>query len=241
MSFVRKLTLLATAAIVATAVAAPSALGQEPLAHLQSPDLQVRTEPSSILCPLVLPSPAPTPGPISTTGGCVVHIAAPNLVLLAHVFGIESVDMTCNFETDARLDGSAEGYLTHVELTQGTLGTCTRRPCGADFSPEGRAWSAYGFEDPLSIGDGGILRVLLCLWRTDNTTNTHCEIPLSFYESSNHRYRFTTSSQQGGSGGTACHGVAGFRGELVGTFNTETFPATTQEGSQEHHIEVNHL
>jgi hypothetical protein len=241
MSFARKLALPAMAAIAMTAVVAPSALAQEPLAHSQSGDLQLRTEPSGALCPAVTPSPAPNPGPVSTTGGCVVHIAATNLVLLAHVFGIEATDMTCNFESDARLDASAEGYLTHAELTQGSLGTCTRRPCGAQFGSEGRAWSTHGREDPLSIGDGGILTFLFCMWETTDTTNTHSEVSITFFESSYHRSRFTTPSSQGGTGGAACHGVAGFRGELVGTLDTETFIGTTQEASPEQQVEINHL
>lgn len=246
MSFARKLVLLAMAAIAVTAMAAPSAFAQnEPLAHNQTPKLEVRAEPAATLCPAVTPSPAPNPAPGVTGGGCRVHASGPNIVLLQHVFGAESVASTCNVEFDARLDAQAEGYLTHSELTQGTQGTCTRRPCGLGLAgtPEGRAFSAYGRE----VGPGSEqVTALFCVENLDGSTDTHCEVDIPFTEPTNHRYRFLTppqnpAGQPANSGGAPGHGPAGFRCELAGQFDTEAVLGTTGENQAEQQVEVNHV
>ena len=239
MRLARKLTLLVMAAMSVAALVAPQAFAQEPLVHNQNPELEARVEPGGTLCPPVTPSPAPVPGPTATAGGCRVHARGLNIVLVAHIFGFESVDSTCDTEFDARLDGSAEGYLTHAEITQGTQGTCTRRPCGST-SPgvEGRAWSGFGRERGAVTPREGIT-VLFCLWGLENQTNTHCEVTIPFTETeggvaTNHRYHFIAND-------TPCHGTAGFRGELTGEWNTEMVSEINGEMQDEQRVEVNHV
>lgn len=231
-----KLLLLATMAIAAIAMATAPALAQEPLVHPQ-PDggLTATFEPGGVPCPNVAPSPAPPLSPTATAGGCRIHASGANIVLVAHVFGIESVDGTCNIEFDARLDGQVEGYLTHMEMTQGSQGTCTRRPCGAaePHPPsEGRAWSAFGRET--AVGQRA-LTFLMCLWvRGDPTPQSvHCEFSIPFSEPANHRYMLTANN-------SACHGIGSPRWELTGTWNFESVPATNGEGQTEQHVEINH-
>ena len=237
MRYAHTLVLLVMAALSIAALIAPQALAQEPLQHNQSPDLQARVEPGGTLCPVVTPTPVPTTPPVNTSGGCRIHARGLNILLEAHIFGFETVDSTCDTEFDARLDSSAEGYLTHAELTQGTQGTCTRRPCGTT-SPgvEGRPWSAYGRENGAEFET---ITVLFCLWGIDNQTNTHCEVSIPFAEfeggvPTNHRYQIVAFDQE-------CHGVAGFRGELTGVWNTEMVTGTNGESQTEQQVEINHL
>lgn len=238
MQLARKLTLLVMAAMSLAALAAPQALAQEPEAHDQTPNLEGRVEPGGTLCPPVTPSPAPAPGPTTTTGGCRVHIGGRNTVIVGHIFAMEFTDTTCDIEFDARLDGSVEGYLTHVEMTQGTLGTCTRRPCGSSPTMEGRAWSTYAHEELNPPKE--VLTLLFCVWGTADMTNTHCEVDIPFTETeggvpTNHRYHFTPND-------AACDGVAGFRGELTGEWKTEMVTAPLNgEGQSEQQIEINHV
>lgn len=219
--------------VVATALTAPSAVAQnEPLAHNQSPGTVATVEPGGTPCPAVTPSPAPAPGPTSTAGGCRVHFSGPNIVLVAHVFGIESVDSTCNWEFDVRFDSVGEGFFAHLELNQGTQGTCTRRPCGSSASIEGRASSlqvlSWFFPPQVRI-----LVFLLCLENHGGgSPPTHCEVSATLTEPTNHRYRIGTND-------SACHGVAGFRGEFTGTWNTETTLGTTGEAQAEQQVELN--
>lgn len=229
MHTIRKFALVATAAGIVMALAAPVASGQEPLSHTQSPDLTATAESTGAPCPAVSPSPAPSPAPLSISGGCLIHGSGANIFLVAHVFGIESVDSTCNWEFNGRLDSSGEGYLSHVEMTQGTAGTCSRRPCGSSMHPEGRAWSIYGRE---TIPGTRQLTLLFCTWQTGHMTNTHCEVSVPFTEPTNHRYTITAND-------SACHGVAGSRGELSGTWNLETALNLGFEGFPQH-VEINH-
>jgi hypothetical protein len=241
MRLARKLTLLAMAAMSLAALAAPQASAQEPLTHNQTPELQARVEPpatNGALCPAVAPSPAPVPGPLATSGGCRVHASGANIVLRMHTFGIESTDSTCNTEFDARLDGSGEGYLTHAELTQGTQGTCTRRPCSFEGpNTEGRAWSTYMRENAATPHE--TITVLFCLWNLSTMTDYHCEVSIPFTEteggvSTNHRYNFVAND-------LPCHGNPNPRGEITGTWNTEMVLGTNQENESEQQIEVNHI
>ena len=235
----RKLTLLVMAVVSVAALVAPPAFAQEPLIHNQNPELEARAEPGGILCPAVTPSPAPSPAPTTTAGGCRVHVAGRNIVLFQHVFGFEFLDSTCDTEFDARLDSSAEGYLTHAELTQGTQGVCTKRPCGSTApTPESRAWSVYASE--VAAGQETVT-ILFCLWETDDTENIHCEVTLPFTEREggvpvNHRYHVIASPEVG------CHGsVPGFGPELTGEWNAEMVLGTNGESQSEQHVEVNHV
>ena len=80
----------------------------------------------------------------------------------------------------------------------------------------------------------------MCFWGISDTTNTHCELNIPFTETeagtpSNHRYHFVTND-------TPCNGIAGFRGELTGEWNTEMVLAPLNgENQSEQHIEINHV
>jgi hypothetical protein len=242
MRLARKLVLLATMAMAAMALAAPSAFAQsEPLAHHAVPDIQVRAEPAGTLCPAVTINATRT----VAAGGCIVHGSGPNIVLVAHVFGVESVQSTCNVEFDLRIDADGEGFLTHQELTQGTQGVCTRRPCGSlPAGTEGRPWEVSGRETG-TVAPREILTALFCVetLNSDGTHSspTHCEVDVPMTEPTNHRYTFTTPGAPTG-GGAEGHGPAGFRCEVSGVFSTEaTQPSPTGEGGTRTQVEVNHL
>jgi hypothetical protein len=246
MRIARKLMLLAVMAIAATALAAPSAFAQsEPLAHDQTPNVRVFQEVAGVdpVCPAVSPASPPGSGTFATSGGCRVHASAPNVVLRAHVFGVESVDSTCNVEFDMRVDGAGEGYLTHHEFTQGTQGTCERRACDQSEAPpfpptpgvaqsEGRPWRYHGHEE----GPGNeVVTALFCIQERSelNGPRTHCEVSLALTSPTLHRPRVTGND-------SACHGTAGFRGEVTGVFNVEAVPGTTGEGQLEQQVEILH-
>jgi hypothetical protein len=238
----RKLMLLATMAIAAMALAAPSAFAQnEPLAHDQDPDVRVFQEVAGTdpACPAVTPATPPVSGTFATAGGCRIHASGPNIVLRAHVFGIESIDSTCNVEFDLRIDAAGEGYLAHHEFTQGTQGVCERRACDqteAVIPPtgqsEGRPWRFFGNE----VGPGNEeITALFCIQERSEVggARTHCEVSLALTNPTLHRPRVTAADD-------ACHGVAGFRGEVTGVFNVEATPGTTGENQAEQQVEILH-
>ena len=243
MRLARKLTLLAVMAIAAMAVAAPSAFAQtEPLAHDQDTGgVIVNQEPAGTACPAVTPvAPPATPEVFAAAGGCRVHISGTAIVLTAHVFGIESTDSTCNVEMDMRVDSGGEGWLSHLEFTQGATGTCTRRACHqteAGTPPptgqsEGRPWGFYGDE----TGPGTeVIRALFCVEPRGNPNGalTHCDITLPLTQTAVHRYRVIGTD-------TPCSGTAGFRGEITGTLAVEAALGTTGEGQAEQNVEIAH-
>jgi hypothetical protein len=246
MRLARKLVLLAMMAIAAMAVVAPSAFAQnEPLVHNQDPQAEVRAEPGGGLCPAVTPAPpAPaTPEVFTTGGGCRLHITGPDIVLTAHVFGIESTDSTCDVEFDMRVDGQGEGYLSHFEFTPTASGqgTCTRRACHqseAGTPPptgqsEGRPWGFWGRE----VATGAInITALFCVEPRGNPNGaeTHCQIVLPLTEIANHHYRVVGND-------TPCAGTAGFRGEITGTLEAEEPPFNSSPEGAYSEVEINHL
>jgi len=252
MRLARKLMLLAVMAIAAMALAAPSAFAQhgpetEPLALPANTDLSVAAEPAGTVCSNVLPATPPATGLFTTSGGCLVHGGGNNVVFCGHLFGIELVDSTCNVEFDLRVSGTGTGYLTHQELTQGTAGTCSRRPCNFPLTapneepvaPQGesRPWRGYARELNVAPGNEAI-NVLFCVENrhtlTPRTNVRHCNIVVPFVETTNHRYTFTANDREGStaSNGTRC--------ELTGTFTTEATQLAGGE-SPRTQVEVNHL
>jgi hypothetical protein len=235
-----KLILFGTLAIAATALAVPPTLAQtEPLAHHTVPGVQIRGEPTGTPCPAVTINPSRT----IAAGGCVVHLGGPNLVQFAHVFGIESVQSTCNMEVDLRIDADGEGFYTHQEITPAPQGTCTRRPCGSLATGEGRPWEFSVRETgPVSPPLG--MTLLFCLetfnpgppvWHSNDPT--HCEVDLAMIESTNHRYRLGSSTVDADG-----HGQPDFRCEFRGVLNIEaTQVGPSGEGQSRTQVEVNHL
>jgi hypothetical protein len=227
------------AAAAAIALATPSAFAQtEPLTHHAGLDITVSAE-AGTSCPAVSINAART----VASGGCVVHGGGPNIVLLAHVFGVESIQFLCNWEFDLRIDADGEGFFTHQELTQGTQGICNRRPCGSLATGEGRPWGAHSRETG-AVAPTEVLTLLFCIEGFDSgppvthqVDATHCEVSMPMIETANHRYSFgsTTTDANG-------HGTAGFRCELRGVFTTEaTQVSPTGESGTRTQVEVNHL
>jgi hypothetical protein len=212
-------------AIAATALMAPTALAQEPLAHDQTPELQAGTEPGNQPCPAVVAH-----GGGLTEGGCVLHVTGTNIQFIVHTAGgMEAITSTCNMEFTARLDSAVEGFLTHVEMVAPPGFECHRRPCGVVMSgDEGRPWAVSASE--IGAGDE-ILRVLLCV-RDDVGNEAHCEVDLDFTQPVDHRYRLATPA-----GGASCHGVPR---EINGIWNVEGTPEITGEGQFEQQLEINH-
>ncbi|HYI99609.1 MAG TPA: hypothetical protein VEX36_08045 [Thermoleophilaceae bacterium] len=249
----RRLTALAIVAIAIAAAVAPSAFAQgtEPLA-VAPHDLQVRSEPSGVLCPAVTPATPPATGNFTTAGGCLIHVAGSGIVQSGHVFGVETIESTCNIEFDLRIGGDGAGYLTHVELVPGIAGTCERRPCHYPNTPnptfvppstvngnhnEARPHRGYMEETTNPVGER--LVFLFCLEPRSSTslepmTKRHCQVAVPFTETANHRYTFT-ANDVGGTGTPRC--------ELNGTYVVE--PTQLQgPGSTEatrSHLEINHI
>jgi hypothetical protein len=237
MRLARYLASLVTMAAVAAALAAPTAVGQgseaEPMAHPASTGIQVLGEPSGAGCTAVTPATPPATGTFATSGGCVAHMGGSNIVVSGHLFGIESVDTTCNMEFDLRTSGAGKGYAVHQEFTQGTQGTCTRDPCD---EPPARGWRFHlkVVLTPLKIK---VFEILICLEDrgTSGTSSNrrHCRVQIPFTETANHRYTFTANDINA-SGTPRC--------ELNGTFTTEaTQVSPNEEGQSRTQIEVNEL
>jgi len=196
MRYARKLALLATmvAAVLAMTAASASAQG-----------LNITQEPGGAPCPAV------SQVGHTISGGCVVHaVSVGTITLRAHVFGFESVDSVCTNEFTARLNAAGSGFLTAQNLAGAG---CTRRPCAEEATGTRLPWAGTGRET--GPGTEGIT-VNFCLWGLTNETATNCEVTVPFSETAgvNHNYTFVAND-------TPCHGVAGFRGELTGTWRTE--------------------
>jgi hypothetical protein len=249
MSSAGKLALLATMAVAATLFAAPLAFAQsetEPLALPAATDLSVTAEPNGTPCTAVSPATPPASGPFATSGGCVVHAGGTNIVLSGHLFGIESVDFSCGWEFDLRLNSAGTGYMTHQELTQGQVGVCNRRPCHYPLAPgteeppvsgqgEARPWRAFARENATAPRE--TLTFLFCFEQrhsaTEGMSKRHCNVTIPFTETSNHRYTFTANDAVG-SGNPRC--------EVNGTFTTEATQVNPSgEGQLRTQLEVNHL
>ncbi|HYI99585.1 MAG TPA: hypothetical protein VEX36_07925 [Thermoleophilaceae bacterium] len=254
MRHTRKVTLLVMTATAAMALAAPPALAQhgpetEPLALPANTDLSVAAEPSGTACGPVSPATPPATGVFTTSGGCLIHAGGTNVIYSGHLFGIELIDSTCNWEFDFRFSGSGTGYMVHQELTQGTQGTCTRRPCDyplvagqeepAATQGESRPWRAYVRENPPGSTPGSeAINFLFCLENrhaASRTSARHCNLVIPFSETpANHRYTFNGADREGStsSNGTRC--------EFTGLFTTEATQLSGGEGARTQ-VEINHL
>jgi hypothetical protein len=243
MRHVRTSTLLATLAIAASTLAAPSASALlEPLAHNQTPRLLVSQEVHAApdpLCPLVTPSPAPSPGPTVTSGGCRIHFSGTHIQFWTHELGMEGMIWDCNIEFDMRLDGSGEGYMTHQEFTDASVGSCTATACGQP-SPidEGRAWSVFMREAEPAPTER--LTFVICIKSSGGGVgDQHCEYTLDFSQPTPHRYRFTGGNTRAHSGGDPfCEEIGG--PVELGIFETEAVSGVTGEGQAEQLPEIRH-
>ncbi|HYJ00291.1 MAG TPA: hypothetical protein VEX36_11540 [Thermoleophilaceae bacterium] len=241
MRIARKLTLLATMAIAAAALAAPPVLAQaEPELHVSVPRLVTVQEihaATDTACPATAPQPAPVPSPIATTGGCRQHYTAPSMVLVSHLSagGVEVTVSDCSIEFDMRLDAAAEGWISHQELT-GPANVCTRKACGQITPPtsEGRAWTVYLKEIEVA-GQGPMEQMVVLICTEDLATPgaSHCEVTIPMSQAAPHRYRFTAADVIG-------HGPAFPRCELTGTFDREAVLQTTGEAQVEQSVEIRH-
>lgn len=203
MRFMRKSTLPVMLALTATGIAAPPVFAQtEPLAHNQAPRLIVQQEVhagADVNCPVVTPTPAPNPGPLTTSGGCRLHVAGSNVSLSEHLTagGTEVQTSNCTVELDVRLDAAGEGYATHQEFT-GDTSTCTKKPCGQTTPPTGevRAFSLYLQEAEPAPTER--LVILLCLENRNGSGGaSHCEITQSVSQPTRHRYQFAAVDASG--------------------------------------------
>ena len=106
MRIARKLMLLATMAMAAMALMAPSASATDP-------NIQIVDE-SGTPCPGVqrdAPESAHT-----VSGGCFIH-AEGEVRYFLHIFGIESTEAICRVEFEGRIQANGEGYITAVTET----------------------------------------------------------------------------------------------------------------------------
>jgi hypothetical protein len=237
MQRIRTLTLLAMLAIAASALATPSAFAQnEPLPHNQTPRLIVNQEvhaAADTFCPLVTPSPAPVPGPTTTGGGCRIHVTGSDIEFWgATPGGAEPLYWQCDMEFVMRLDAAAEGYMSHLELTPGSLGQCTLKPCRNPALPasEDRAWSV-SLRDAEASPEA--ITFLICIVYQDQPL--HCEHTLPFVRTGQHRYAFNApfvTSPHGGSSILPCR--------LRGAFSIETVSEVTGEAEAEQLPEIRH-
>jgi hypothetical protein len=241
----RQLLLLAVAGSIAVSAAPAARAGgseTEPLAMPASTGVSVTAEPAGTACSSISPATPPASGTYATSGGCLFHVGGPNIVVSGHLFGIEVTDSTCNFEFDYRIDWIGRVTAVHQELTQGTQGTCTRRPCHYPLTPgteeppstgqtESRPWRGYlgAAPAPLFV----VSTLLICLEDRHTVTpeqnKRHINISIPGTESSNHRYTFAANDVNGS---TSSSGV---RAEVSGIITTE---ATQVAGSESGRTQV---
>ena len=240
MRIARKLTLLAMLALAATALAAPSAFGQEtePELHNQAPRLIAAQEvhaAADVACPAVVPTPPVAVSPTVTSGGCRVHVnSVGGVPLFAHLSagGTEVQISNCAVEFDIRIDAAAEGWIAHQEFTGGA--ECTKRACGQVTPPtsEGRAYSFHMAEvEPPARTENAV--VLFCTENLDGSQASHCEVTFPLSQPTTHRYRFSGTDISG-------HGTFFPHCELTGTFDVEAALGTSGEGQAEQNIEIRH-
>ena len=240
MRIARKLTLLAILALAATALAVPSAFGQEtePELHNQAPRLIAAQEvhaAADAACPAVVPTPPVAVSPTVTSGGCRLHVASVGGVALsAHLSagGTEVVVQVCSIEFDIRIDAAAEGWISHQEFTGGA--ECTKRACGQVTPPtsEGRAYSFHMAEvEPPARTENAV--ILLCTENLDGTQPAHCEVTFPISQPTTHRYRFASSDASG-------HGAFFPHCELSATFDVEAALGMTGEAQTEQNVEIRH-
>lgn len=236
MRHARKLVLFAMLAIAATAQIVPSAFAQtEPELHNQAPRILAAQEvhgANDVACPAVTPSPPPNPGPNATTGGCVQHYSAQNVLWTGHpAGGAEVLHSTCDVEFDVRLDAAGEGYATHPEITQGSAGTCDRAPC-VGANGEGRAWTIHMQETEVAGQGAREEMVLLTCTFNVSTPETpfHCEFTIPISQTAPHRYRWAAIDVAGH--GSPCG--------WTGTFDQEAALGGTCEQQADQNVEIRH-
>ena len=266
MRILRKLVLLAIMAIAATALAAPTAFGAsasqhdgrslEPQLPHTAPELQVREETSNVLCPAVTPAAGTVPSPTLTSGGCKAHVRGNAIRLIAHLpDGNEIQVSNCNVELELRIDSTGRGWITHQELVDVTMGSCTRHPCPQLPEPaepaEAKAWG-FSLRERGTVVPRETATVLFCLSASsdEHGPQSHCEVEVPFTETeggvaTNHRYHFDARRDDPITAGVSCHHSPQTevpRGEIFGEFNTEMVNslAGPEGGVVEHRVEINH-
>lgn len=191
-------------------VAVASALAFAAPASAQT--LEVTDETTGSHCPAVSLSGH------SVSGGCLFHVKSNGTFdLRKHHFGIESSLGQCNEEFSGRINEDGSGYLFDQLVTGCQWEACYE---GSDISDE-IPWSVAGSESGLGTET---MTIVIC-----HQEQGQCEVEFPFIATGDHQYRLGQVAEIPG------HGVAGFRCELVGTWNTET------GGAGEQSIEVTHL
>jgi hypothetical protein len=212
---VRKVMLLAVAAMAVTAFAASSASA-----------LTVTKEAGGAACGTASMSGT------GVSGGCLVHATseAAGVVLKKHVFGVESTITTCNNEFWGRVGTTGTGFILEQVLSGAG---CARQPCKA-ASGEAQPWGASSTETGAAQEGGEFLTTNFCVEPIPGGTDETCEIDIPFNETATlHRYEFGHAVEMPG------HGISGFKCELVGHWNSET--GGTHDGASEVNVEVGHV
>jgi hypothetical protein len=238
MRIARRLALLAAV----SALAAPAASAQtEPLTTGPVPRLIVQQEvhaTNDVNCPAVTPSPIPVPGPMTTGGGCRVHVASPANPHISFIFhlsagGTEVITANCAVEFDMRINAVEAGYLSHQEFS-GDPVVCTKRPCGHVAGGEARAWSFFVRESEVAgQTPREHLTMLFCTENLDGTAVSHCEITIPFSQPTAHRYRVQANDTPG-------HGSALPHCEVTGTLDFEAAGGTSGESEATQNVEIRH-
>jgi hypothetical protein len=235
---VRKLVLLAAAAIAAMAVAATSASAQS---------LTVTDEATGNPCGSVSNTFGGTDG-TNVSGGCLIHATSEATVerngveLRKHVFGIESHITECNNEFHGRVGTNGTGYIYEQHLTGAN---CARRACNEATEREGTPWGNYdiinapgspspaqGLEsNSTAEGNDKEMTIRFCVESNSGTGKEDCTIEVPF-EQTGHTTEFGHEHEIPGTG------IAGFRCELIGHWVTEI--DGSEDGVAEQEVLVTH-
>lgn len=212
MDRVRRLLGVVAALVVVGSASASPALAQA---------LEVRNEADLAHCPSVT-----VPGGTSVAGGCLTHASSEGFgaQIRKHQFGVESTVSTCTIEFSARVSESMTGYI----LEQVVAGpACSFQACKAD-SGEVTPWALSGSEG--NIWEAAqFFTTNFCVEASGGGTDELCEIEIPFDSySGQHRQEYGHITEIPG------HGVAGFRCELVGHWNSET--GGTHDGQAEQEL-----
>jgi hypothetical protein len=213
-----RLTVIAMVAAAALLSSAPSTSAQ----------IEISDEINGGHCPAVSPSNVTYEHPPQweVEGGCVVHISNTegNVVLTAHIFGIESTDSTCTQEFDARIGKNGEGYLTNIQFgSPAGGGTCNRETC-RNGDNDAVAWELHTDE---TVTGPLRLEIHMCMWSVGGGGLAVCHIDVPFADISSsfrHRYELGTVNTWDIPVETGCESFSGFRGELSGHWTTEEEP-----------------
>lgn len=206
MQYLRKQLLLALAATATALAIAPTA----------SAELEVTPNPH---CPVVVLDGS------AVSGGCLIHVSGPSVVLRKHVFGVESLLTTCDWEYSARIDEAGAGYIFDQVLSGAG---CNRKPCevGGVKSP----WTIIGAE----TGAGAeAMMTSLCVKPTVGGAEESCEINIPFTSTPTEHHEFGT--KVGGVVQEIGGATGGFFCELIGHWTTET------DEPDEQYLDVKHV